>query len=424
MEIQQAAQPDGRSIGTINSISSTVFLSPQEMDSRIADNRTPSDSATETSLAIDYLQLYTDLSEEYPDDEQIRKDYKEILAEVRQDFQNFGISVPDDEKAVLDLANNLRNRAEQKASELRPEVESYILDFKHKAIEASLHLGLPLSVEQIEQRLDGIALHFYDILSDSEASGAHLPHRKKIGLLLDYAPDANLRHVLFHEMWHLLSGIRAVDSGIPKGQDSGNDILNSINVKRHGFSYGEERNNKRGKVYDEGIIDLLALAWDKGILINFAAKGEEARLQWQKLYELTGDEQGKMTYVDEAYVVTAMSMGIDADVVFKALLKSDFDELEEDKLAGTHALRDLQRQHKIIGGAKRIKEMRLIDETIGKPSAGNDEAVSAILENAMYADIPPVSLLIHRTNNYNRMNMQRQKGISRARKELGRIRSH
>lgn len=180
MEIQQAAQPDGQSIGTINSINSTVFLSPQEMDSRIADNRTPSDSATETSLAIDYLQLYTDLSEEYPDDEQIRKDYEEILAEVRQDFQNFGISVPDDEKAILDLANNLRNRAEQKASELRPEVESLILDFKHKAIEASLHLGLPLSVEQIEQRLDGIALYFYDILSDSEASGTHLPHRKRL----------------------------------------------------------------------------------------------------------------------------------------------------------------------------------------------------------------------------------------------------
>lgn len=76
-------------------------------------------------------------------------------------------------------------------------------------------------------------------------------------------------------MWHLLSGIRAVDSGIPKGQDSGNDILNSINVKRHGFSYGEDRNNKRGKVFDEGIIDLLALAWDKGIPINFAAKGKK-----------------------------------------------------------------------------------------------------------------------------------------------------
>lgn len=130
-----------------------------------------------------------------------------------------------------------------------------------------------------------------------------------------------------------------------------------------------------------------------------------------------------MTYVDEAYVVTAMSMGIDADVVFKALLKSDFDELEEDRLAGTHALRDLQRLHKIIGGAKRIKDMRLIDETIGKPSAGNDEAVSAILENAMNADIPPVSLLVGRTNEY-WINSQRQEGISRARRVLGRIRSH
>jgi hypothetical protein len=333
------------------------------------------------------------------------------LSSYRKCMADRGVELPVDDS---ELVKEMKRSREEFAAEIKSregELEQYKAEFMQIAITAAANNNLPLTVEQIRQRIEDVIVVFgnKDQVHKGE-SGGFSRFDNSATITIGRSPEMT-RVTTFHELMHALGGIRITS----KDTDPASSIFDRINIRSSGFnttclSEDGSRLNKRNTATDEGFVQAIAHAWAEGIEIDFEATGQDAVLQWRRLNELSVQKSNR-SYPEEQIINSYTFDRISMSTVANAYFKSDFDELEPDRLARAHAQKELQREIKHNCGDQRIVELREVDTLL---RSGND-ATGLAFELAM-ADIRRDAVgrgPIRENQGYNRI--RRNTGIQRAR---------
>jgi hypothetical protein len=268
---------------------------------------------------------------------------------------------PSEESDTLRQAAARITTVTARAAELYPRVNKPKAEFTFTAQQAVVNSGLPLLPRQITQRLSCISVGFFDDTHNEHDAADFNPYTREMRLNVDTDfTESGLRQTIFHEMWHAVAGSRVTNQ---------EDRL-------RGFGKYER---PKDVSLDEGFVDMMAIAWANGMVINFAATGKESVAQWDRLADLYMDQ--KAAYLNEINAFARFFRNVDFALVAKYYLKSDFDIYEPDRLAKTHALRDMQRALKLSGGFSMPQELRELGSNLGGRSVGDKPIVVPIHSN-------------------------------------------
>jgi hypothetical protein len=230
------------------------------------------------------------------------------------------------------------------------------------------HQGLPLTREQLQDRLAGVHLGFEDHANNPPTSAAYVPVQNRV-CATPADTKEELEHDVFHELLHVLSGARYLRN---------ENVRGGLDHRRIGL----QQPNRSRLWLNEAVTDLLAeiLLDEKGGKYNF---GDEKRGLW--------DERGKAAihnvarrklelygpspYAEYKEAAIRTTRNVPARTLLRAYFAQDHDDFETDQLAGIHAERDLQRAIKVSGGVDRIKQLRYMDKLFSdKDDAKTDKA--------------------------------------------------
>ncbi len=244
----------------------------------------------------------------------------------------------------------------------------------HDAVDVQ---GLPLTHEQIDDRLSGVEIGFSDLLNQRLADGDYMPLTRRVRIS---SGAKNVRRVGFHELWHALSG-RSVDK-------FGRVFAVMRPRGRAGRSRNEATTDLGATIFlDETAGHTYQFDDSGSALWNPSPRESIARLASRSFLEYSQTNY----YGAEKEAWVNLTQRVPAKVLMDAYFKQNNDPFEEDKRAGTHAIRELYRSMFRAGGAQRLLEVRAIDELFGNAhmmerkdpgmaSAFRNEAMAMALE--------------------------------------------
>lgn len=258
----------------------------------------------------------------------------------------------DNEALKAELITN-HHKFVETVQKRRPELVKAMESFVARMHQAIDQQGLPLTHEQLEQRLSGVAIGFRNRLNDKNNSGDFNPAANEIEVPTDVAED-DIEHIIYHELLHAISGSRQVVD---------NDEIIGMESRRVGL----DQPNKSRLWLNEATTDLLANLlldpngheWDLGSLTRSLIHSGSSTI-----YGVLGKlpDSRKSGYIDYKLAVLRVTQHIPTGVLLRAYFAQDHDSLETDQHAGAHAERDLQRAIKVAGGKSRIAKLRVIDQ--------------------------------------------------------------
>lgn len=283
-----------------------------------------------------------------------------VREQIRQQFLEQGHAPEDltDDKIDFYVKHRVANFEEtiQEQSEMLDQGKEVFILIIQDAIE---HQGLPISKQQLHDRLKGLTLSTTDPLNYSEGfGGVYNPLNHHVELNSHLGANDN-RHVLMHELVHAISGKRIIANP--------SSTLGS-KVRTFGL---EEPTSKLW--LNEGITDMLAyVLWEEsGQKLDFGSTNkplidvttEKGQLLLANMQEfLKSEAHSTDGYNHYNTVAIKMLTQIPAYTLMRAVLAQNNDPHEADQMAGTHAERDLQRALKVAGGVEMLKKMRIVEQ--------------------------------------------------------------
>lgn len=249
---------------------------------------------------------------------------------------------------LLELAKAEKNAFLEYCKDNETRLDDYKREFTERAIEASRFYGLPLTEAQIKERMDTLTLGFGHLTEDDDPNGLYnggLVHYARVDAFLE-PEDEKL--IAFHEMAHALSGQRVV-----------NPSKIAITARRR---VGLSMVHGNGKIANEPLADIVAASFYTGVHIDYAATGVDSDNQWYIIDALANVDAD--SYSALKVIFTNGFRHVDIKTISAANFKSDFDTHEQDQLAGTHALKELQRAIKVAGGMHRVRQLKLLERSI------------------------------------------------------------
>jgi len=209
--------------------------------------------------------------------------------------------------------------------------------------------GLPITKEQLYQRLSGVKIGFSDMWNvfSLDATGTYDAKSHAVDVNIGLG-DSDLRQAVFHELFHAISGQRITRNDTL--------ILTDIESRRIGLKNSPQ---DRKVWLNEAITDSLANIFVRTsgpFLTNFG--DTEKPLPLPITFESKDILEG---YHAEIMAATLVLGKVPAHTLLRAYFTQDNDPFEEDQRAGIHAERELWRAVKIASGAKRIADLRLLE---------------------------------------------------------------
>lgn len=248
------------------------------------------------------------------------------------------------------------NALVQDDTEILAEVKDYFINRINHAVN---YQGLPVSVEQLQQRLQGVALVYNDPLNEGMKAGRYMSQSGVIQISSELNVD-DFIHIAVHELVHAASGVRHT-----KALES---LLGS-KQKRIGLE------NTHSKTWlNEGVTEILAyvLTTNKvGLQLDFGSKEKPLidvttaagqNILAGMVRTLEDAVESSSEYINYSTVAVRMLTQIPAYTLMRAVFAQNNDPYEVDQMAGSHAERDLQRALKVAGGVEMLKKMRIVEQ--------------------------------------------------------------
>lgn len=255
--------------------------------------------------------------------------------------------------AILDVYDSMYRDV---TAERSPEIEGYREEVHAWLTAASANGRLPLTEAQIDARLTSIE---HSLVPSYVVDGAEARFNASDGRFKAFDSSGDtFRITIKHEYFHGVSGTRLLRD--ERRLDlTDHEILNKElpTDRKIGLRFQETSRSA-----NEAFTDLLACAQDQGVELDFTATGDRSRDEWNKLRGVFERDQG--AYIEYKRVFFDLYSDVDFSLVSAVYYKSDFDNLEEDKLAGTHAVHNLWEALIKSGGPQRIGQMRFIERTV------------------------------------------------------------
>lgn len=283
----------------------------------------------------------------------IAEEWDDIRSRVMKDvIAIYGYKAPDmfsSDAELRELIKRQRDMFMDRATPREYELESYkneFITFVEFAIERG---GLPITKEQLHQRLDGVKIGFSaeQNLFNLEETGEYSIDRRSVLVHIGFL-ESDARHTVFHELFHAISGQRIIEDEA---------TLSGITLRRIGLEDGP---NRRKTWLNEAITESLAdiFTSDGGaFLTDFGDTDRPLPIP----NTFTKEEIEAGGYHSEMMAASLVLTQISAHTLLRAYFAQDNDPFEEDQRAGAHAERELWRAIKVASGAERIRDLRLLE---------------------------------------------------------------
>lgn len=209
--------------------------------------------------------------------------------------------------------------------------------------------GFPISPAQVDERLSGYVVGFSDVVDTKGAYGTHA-FLKGVIEVSAASPASAIVRTVHHERWHSMAGNSVFSGGVRFGV-------------RNGFEYSLS-DTKQGNTFNEAWVELMSMMSASSMSQEVSFEDDEESIA--HFWELAerAFEMGNM--LDESYhheidaLLVSFKDKVKPSTLMRAFLKRDNDPHEDDVLAGTHALRDVQRELKQFGGNDWAKDVLVL----------------------------------------------------------------
>jgi hypothetical protein len=275
---------------------------------------------------------------------------------------------------------------DERKAQFFEEAEKYKGDFevtKQEFIETMKHAiheqGLPITEEQMMHRLKNVSFGYFDPYEYPQNLGSYDVNEDRILVDIRIAGD-EFKRVVFHELLHALSGGRYIVNDA---------TFEKIEPRQIGF----QQSNRRRTWLNEAVTDLLAYT-----LVNHTMRhnfdfgsttmplgGAKSLAAWDVLEDIP--EQKRGTYHQYKETALRVMQKVPTRTLLRAYFAQNNDKFEADKMAGTHAERDLQRAIKAAGGKDRVRDLRTIDRLYREGAMSAPEIIAKTIEEEDDEDV-------------------------------------